>query len=369
MNTSQSASLNKSASMTKYGAMFITNKLHKFPSKNEVLPVLRNGPVHNNIKDVRKKRARIVEILIPTVGRMLNNHLYAHMVGEFNELEYSGNIRFYDCSVFSDITIQQFTRIYVISDHPIYHYENKFSTIPFKNCKLVFIRIVTRFDYESEVLTLVTSKFKVLREKFTYRDVTYSLTASIEVEFPELKDAIKYEIMGGKTKRIMCWSLLLIIDSNNYKFRIAFRKALNADIVADYECNIECEDYISGPDFIVCFDLISKFYKQQYIEQDGVIVPFTEINPNSMNLTDQQWDIFHSMRLDDNAPATAPLEPNTINPDVLNFVKFISLNHARTYTAIDLPLTSFSNIECKSSHDATAYLPDDSEGTSKYELC
>lgn len=300
--------------------------------KQAELPHLEMSEVnHPNIRYVYDSTKPECTTYIPSLQDLLIRRPCSKKFMPFNEVEYSANIKFRNLKIDkSSNYVYEMERFYINDTIPLFCDASRVSTEHFENCTPFNAEINTRLDYEEGLLTLVTSKLKVLKTNFNYCKVTYALTAAIEIEFPELKYALinlpqPSKLKYTKRKKFIFWRVSLMVDSIIYKFNIAFMQSSKG-----YDCNIECEDPISGSIFIECFDFLSKYYKRQYIIQDKTIFPIVEdMDYNKIKLTPGQIEIANTLRLIDAFEEHIGLElqPST---GIVDLVKFLSLQTINT---------------------------------------
>ncbi|ATY70211.1 GrBNV gp43-like protein [Tomelloso virus] len=311
-------------------------------------PLLEPSEVnHPSIKYIFNEKHANCNNTVPNIAELISKSTCAQKFGRFNEIEYSANIKFKNVIIPASVGTKSKIRYYINDFVDLYYNDEQVSTEYFENSTLEVGTLCTRLDYlvSDGSLDLITSKLKLVRSKFNYDGVTYSLTGSIEIDFPEMKEKLLGQptpIKYSKKRQFIYWNLSLILDEDEYIFRIAFRN-LHRDNV---ECNIECEDLINGGNFILCFDLLSKYYKRQYIAQNSYIYPLADLDPLSMKLTPEQREILKTFKLVDNPDQHDEYEQ--IVPDnVVNFVKFTSLQSLYTNMNTDLllPLEKYSTLD------------------------
>lgn len=322
---------------------------------------------HPNIRYIYNDKHPECHTLVPTVDDLLDKVPTARRFAPFNEVEYSANIKFKNVKFIKSKYVYEKERFYINDTIKLFQNQHYASTVYFDNSIEVDGDIYIRFDYIPEFngTDVVTSKLKVAKSKFNYYGVTYSLTAAIEIEFPELNSAMKTlpkPSSYSRRRQFIYWTVTLMVDSLIYKFRVAFRQLKNDD---NYECNIECEDPISGSDFIECFDLLSKYYKRQYILQDKVISPVVSMDCKLIKLTARQITIAETIRLvDDNYQNSIPndLQPNE---DMVNLLKFMSLKAVNRYMDTGLPVEDYASIAAEYNPNV---VPDDLDETSTDDM-
>lgn len=351
--------------MMNYGAKFNAQSVCTYKDLKSSPPKLEQSYVdHPNIKYIFNDKHPECNACVPTIDDLLTIHPYANTFGRFNEIEYSANIKFKN--VIIDKTnggVLEKERFYFKDSFKLFYNKYQVSTIYFDGSNQMDGNIFTRFDYipGSKTIELVTTKLKVLKTKFNYFDVTYSLTGAIEIEFPELKSAMKNRPQPtsfNRRRTFIYWNIALTVDNEFYIFRVAFRQLKNTN---NYECNIECEDAISGCNFIICFDLLSKYYKYQYLHQNGTIRPLMdELNVNAMRLTSIQRKIIHTIRLIPCPDQKLPEIPCfDVEDEVKKFIKFLSLKTVRQHIDnLDLPINMYASIIY---NDGQNYISDDVE--------
>lgn len=296
---------------------------------------------HPNISYVYNAKHSECNGSVPSIVDILQGP--ALNFGPLNEIEYSANIKFKNVIVHSEVEhVLSRVRYYFKNTIRLYYDNSKLSTAYFDGCREFDGNIFTRVDYFNDtdsIPEISTSKLKLARTKFNYRDVTYSLTGSIEIEFPELARA-----MIGQPTHFSCrrefiyWIIQLTVrDEQTFMFRIAFRRKDTKN--GKYECNIECEDAICGSDFITCFDLLSKYYKRQYITQNGHIWPLI-LDPELpiLCLNQEQREILKTIK---HIPYPHDSE-QILDPNITNFIKFLS---SKESIHPDVSMESFANIK------------------------
>lgn len=310
-------------------------------------PVLEMSDDYPGVEYEFKKKQAECHGSVPSIEDLLGDHPRAKKFKPFNEVEYSANIIFDDLKINKTIICAEMDRYYINDEVALFLDETRASTNYFENSSPFNVSISTRFDYPATRvgIAVVTSKLKAAKMKFNYCGVTYSLTAAIEVEFPELFwamiDAPKPTSYTRK-RHFVFWSVALMVDSTKYEFKVAFRSK-----GTKYECNIECEDTISGSNFIECFDFLSKYYKQQYILYDKTITPAVNMDYSQLKLTDRQLKIANSM-----VCADAHQEPICYSKPckyMTNLVKFLSLSTVGCHMIVDLPIEPYSSFETAAS--------------------
>lgn len=294
---------------------------------------------------------------VPTIEDLLSTSELARKCGILNEIEYSANILFKKIRLQNKgPNIENRIRYYLNDTDAIYFTDSDVSSKFINGGNRDFVEICTRIDYfneEDNTPEIVTTKLKVLKCKFNYQNTTYTLTGAIEIEFPELADAMKNLAQPEnftRRRQFTYWIINLKVSGSNYQFRVAFRKE---DRSEDYLCNIECEDAICGADFIKCFDLLSKYYKHQYILQDGLITPMI-LDPKQHDagipcLTDEQKEIYKTMSVSRHTHEDMEIIPK----DVAKFIKFKSLQTVNNFIdGIDLDLKTFSTFTVEMDYTA-----------------
>lgn len=245
--------------------------------------------------------------------------------GEPNEIEYSANILFRDLKLdvekkFHGDILHKVRRYYEMPVD-IFYNDERISNKPFEDANISTYPIVLRVDTHIGGLLaqVVTSKLKIAQTKFAWADCSYKLTAALEIPSNDVNIKLNDFSVPTKTREFTYWALRLHTPDSNgrsYVFRIAFRRNLNKlkpktlddtkymltnnstiderrkfkvdmhKFGYDYECNIECEDYISGSEFIECFDAIFKYYKWQYENCNRTIQPICLKFKTATNLDD-----------------------------------------------------------------------------------
>lgn len=215
------------------------------------------------------------------------------LFGPLNEIEYSTNV------LFKNVTIKHTPNTHII-EHIRYYFNsytrifvnnNILSTKHLADGRHVDVKIITRVDYTEQkgpgsdlIVDDISVKLKLIKKDFRYNEVSYRLAGSIEVPLKEFKPLL----LDGysKKRQFKHWMLGMTHRTKYLVFRVAFRKErIDSN---DYTCNIECECQIEPASFIECTDLLYKYYKQQYIENDGCIQPLYEYTKIPLLTKDQQ---------------------------------------------------------------------------------
>lgn len=299
--------------------------------------ILPDTVPHQNIK--RLVNAKHIECnnCVPSIDDLLNVYPQATIWGVLNEIEYSANINFKHAKIANECNFKNGIinkeRYYFNKKINLYYDSSKISTQYFENCLQTVGDVFTRIDYCVDRPSVASTKIKVVKSWFAFDKCSYKLTGSIEVDFPELQTINRLECFSRK-RYFTYWGIQLTCNGVDYLFRVAFRRE-NVDR-DDYECNIECEDLISGSNFIKCFDLLYKYYKHQYNLQDGFITPIIDGQQpatdccNIEDLTDEQKRILATIR---HVPWTETDVNPTYTPEVqvVDFIKYLGLETVLSY--------------------------------------
>lgn len=312
-----------------------------FPIYNDKLPEVEEIPIIDDEVFKNEERKDRLEASV--------------LLGPFNEIEYSTNVRFIDpnikCPKESPDYIKSIFRtyfkkrlnLYTNDKHEIlstkYNVEKNLIH-PIKTD--LFLRIdekvspdeiggsmvnnyedIERITYGSEEDKKITAKLKVLKQQFNHKRRSYTLMGAIETT---LKDLETYPILGPgsikhnpfKRLHIVSWCVAGVYVMDNdavryFKFRISFRrtmiaknnkKQIDTNSFKVIDCNIECEDRIPGKVFVECTDALIKYYRSMYNYQQRYIsplfehIPFTKTSLKT-NLTDEQFEFLKSLSVRD----------------------------------------------------------------------
>lgn len=296
-------------------------------SVNRLPDIINDNQQNPNITCELKRKHLCCNKAIPTIEFLLETDDTAQYWGDLNEIEYSTNIKFEDVTI--DTTsdcVKTNIRYYFNNYIDVFFDENILSTTYFEKSRKTTANIFTRIDYgvETKELDDITVKVKVCKKAFQWNNVSYKLTGSIEIKLDDFKP-IQLEHYTRK-RYFAYWMLRLIHRSNQFIFRIAFRRNStnnNDDLKNTYQCNIECEDSINPADFIECADLLYKYYKQQYIENDKLLKPIVENITNIENLTKEQQLTLNTFQL---LPYT-DINDNlcVIEPQMMEFIHYLGI--------------------------------------------
>jgi hypothetical protein len=308
-----------------------------FPIYNDKLPEVEEIPI---IDDAVFKNEEHKDRLEASV-----------VLGPFNEIEYSTNVRFIDpnikCPKESPDYIKSIFRTYfkkrlnlytndkhdILSTkynveknliHPIetdlfLRIDEKVSPDEIGGSMVNNCENIERITYGSEEDKKITAKLKVLKQQFNHKRRSYTLMGAIETS---LKDLETYPILGPgsikhnpfKRLHIVSWRVIgiYVMDNNAtrcFKFRISFRrtmiaknnkKQIDTNSFKEIDCNIECEDRIPGKAFAECTDALIKYYRSMYYHQNRYVSPLferTKFKNTSLktNLTDEQFEFLESL--------------------------------------------------------------------------
>nr|WAQ80151.1 GrBNV_gp43-like protein [Oryctes rhinoceros nudivirus] len=319
---------------------------------------------HPNIKYIYNDKHSECYNSVPSIKSLVDMNSYVKKFAPCNEIEYSANIKFKNMTLDPQHAVRT-TRYYFADTIKLYYNDDYISTKYFANADEVDGCIFTRFDYSQDGMpNMVTTKLKLIKRKFNYCGVTYSLTGSIEIEFPELLAALKARPQPNMYTRLRVfthWYVSLVAgDGQRYVFRVAFRQINGSN--GNYECNIECEDKISGPTFILCFDLLSKYYKRQYFQNGQCIQPIIAMNYDTLKLTKEQKHIIPTIRLE---PKHHAIDDVEIGNDFQMLLKFMGLQSVtRLLGPIEgLPICTYAteiDEDCESISDYEEVTSDES---------
>jgi len=319
--------------------------------------VCKNAPIEyiNQIPNIET-------ILLKSFGE----HGYSgYSLGYLNEIEYSANIRCANVSFSSsDARILKNVRYYFENVQTLFINDEKLSTeflhsdpkhksdsCEMLNYAAISANVATRLDYNTNnELVDVTAKFKVASEKFIYNKCRYALTGSIEIPLPELmphtnppqkfhqRKYIRYWYMAIDLPGYICRDTGKISPSTSFKFRIAFRNQKSFDDNLVNQCNIECEDLITGIDFIKSFDLLFKYYKHMYIVQDKCMTPDFVYKESVADesfvkeLSDEQKLMLKTLRyIEPDTQHDDGRDADLTTPEMRMFVKYLGFAAYRVY--------------------------------------
>lgn len=321
----------------------VYKNLNSEPSELEQSEINHNQP---NIKFAYNSELATCNKSVPTIQQCLTP--ISKIVGVLNEIEYSSNVVFKKLNIITtpDVVSEKLRYYFHIEDR-LFCDNNQISTEYFENSTETGGDVFVRLDYNSDgKIELATIKLKAIKTKFNYDYVSYSLTGSVEIEFPELKAVMETKPQPTKFSRkrqFIYWYVSLIVDNQRYVFRIAFRCKTNDK--NKYECNIECEGEITGDDYILCFDLLSKYYIRQYILQNGTIQPIFPMDYNNIKLTVKQRKIIITLQILPNSSTSIKSDDIKISDEVTNFVKYLGLTTINKYLDdIDIPISRYASI-------------------------
>jgi hypothetical protein len=169
---------------------------------------------------------------------------------------------------------------------------------------------ITNSDNDNTTKADVTAKIRIVRKKFNYKNQTFVLTGAIEVPV----NLILPKNQGRPTRYFQIrdftyWFVTLMVNGAPHTFRIAFRR----DVILDdnhqqrqyennkYECNIECESFIAPSQFVLCFDLLYKYYRHcfEHSANSPNIVPLmsNEETEKIQGLNNTQKEILKTIQL------------------------------------------------------------------------
>lgn len=172
-----------------------------------------------------------------------------------------------------------------------------------------------------------SAKLKVIKRKYDVGGLNVNWTAAIEVPFPEFR-AIEHRARDS-TKRldIIYWNMTFRFNGKLFVFRVAFRSESDSPGAS---CNIECESGISLNLFAIIFHMLALYYKTQFVNFDGVILPIhPKLRLDSLaELTDFQREIARTVILhkefveDEKLTGAKPVE---ISKTLTSFVKYLGV--------------------------------------------
>lgn len=305
---------------------------------------------HENIVQLENKKHQQIIYQFPIIYTQINdsNCIFGH----FNEVEYSTNIAFRDMKLKSGphspivkmirYYFNYYTRTYIKGDTVSSDY------MPDSQPK--DIKLVTRIDYveKGEKLEVdnITVKLRMVKKDFRYDGVSYRLSGALEVP---MNDFVPIQLDGYSKKReVNYWMIGLTHRKENFLFRVAFRReCLDVD---DYVCNIECECYIDPASFIECTDLLYKYYKQQYIENKGVIQPVFECKKLAFLTKDQNNTLKTIKYIDEKLASSGNVM--VVHPNMVDFIKYLGVRAFYSYVPPSLKNTlpvqtmKFENLKC-----------------------
>lgn len=297
-----------------------------------------------NTKCVLKKKRETFEYdQMPTIDDLLNESIMGRHFGYLNEVEYSSSFWLNKVVVQGGPMSRNLTRFYFDRSATI-SYTSAGNFVDYAvpgaiECKP--FTAILRIDYKSGCDSpTITAKLRVVRTKFNVdHRFTVCLTGAIEMEVPELQLPMEHDTpkLFSKRRVITYWFVRLICRNRPYTFRVAFR----TDQQQKTECNVECEDIIEPYLFATCFDLLYKYYRGMYLENDGVVKPTADDSANILpDLNKEQKSILQTLTLvDENkvgahkdvTAASVACAKNRVDPNIGQFVKALAVQSYRYY--------------------------------------
>lgn len=289
----------------------------------------------DNVIQLENKKHKLTTEHFPVIGEFITED--TNIFGPLNEVEYSTNILFKNVTInpAPNAHVTEHIRYYFNSYTRLYVNSSRLSTEYLVDGRHVDVKIITRVDYvadrngaEALVVDDISVKLKLIKEDFRYNEVSYRLAGSIEVPLPEFKPML----LDGYSKRrqFKHWMLGMTHRTKYLVFRVAFRK--EREDSNDYTCNIECECQIEPASFIECADLLYKYYKQQYIVNNGCIQPLYEYTKIPV-LTKDQQNTLKTFAFIDNKSYVAENESNTDKnaQTCFDLIKYLGLQAFMSY--------------------------------------
>lgn len=240
-----------------------------------------------------------------------------NVFGQLNELEYSANFQSILLPNDDDNNATNYNnlrysiiRYYFKASHDLYVCKNddaddrQQETIITNNYLPNAIKInansILRIDYNKYTRSLlqITAKLKFFKDKFCLGNTKTTYTGAVEVPIPELKNHLSKDCgilvsseCYSRKRTIIYWYLQLKHRATIYCMRVAFRYETDVTNtpIQYYECNVECEDPISGAHFIECFDLIYKYYKTMAHQYNAIQPMYPDLQePLDLTTTQRQ---------------------------------------------------------------------------------
>lgn len=296
------------------------------------------------------------------------NHLYAiqspkdiyntvsgiQAFGRLNELEYSSNFKVYNQEI-KQTNDQSYRMIRHYHKAAIDVFVNgcKISTGYIKDSCRIATTAVLRIDYDADTGAVlnVSSKLKLFNDKFNFLGSTVSLTGAIEVDVPELAETLAKSQHFTQRRDITYWYLQMVHRNRQYHMRIAFRRT---SPIKPYECNVECEEQISGSQFLECFDLIYKYYKTMCQKLKYIQPLHDDVEPLDLTFHQQQTMATFTQISKDEYQGDAAAAESIIEQPLQEFVKCLGLisynrglteeQHIDTEKVLDLKYASIKDV-------------------------
>lgn len=287
-----------------------------------------NTNSYENLANVIRVYKKKPSTNIVSIYELMHHNPNAKVFGNFNEIEYSTNVKFFNVKIKTDA--KRIRRCIYNDQIEVYFNELIMSTKYFPNSKQMDANIFTRIDCANngQNPTDITAKLKVCTKAFNWNNATYKLTAAIEVSLKE------YPAVGmsnpSKSRVFFFWNIQMEHEKNKYTFRIAFRQDAKLIGTDNYVCNIECEDLICAAHFVECSDLLTRYYETQYRRAtDGAIQPLVS-NLDVPDLTDAQAKTLKTFKLvtdDDTAEKSKEQTKNiaSISNQMTDFVRYLGI--------------------------------------------
>lgn len=245
MNTFEDETLTTEMNLTCYETLPTTDtfKEAKVEMVNvKVTPVLNGSDISDNNEN---KLSKYEKIFLKNKDGNCTMDIF-----KVNEIEYSGDISFGNLKPFIE------------DEKMIYFNKRTYYKRPWKCC------LKTEFDLDVKIenivrvdnSSIITSKFKIYKEKFLENCQKFKYTLSLEVSL-NVDDVNLDKITKPCTKNydITYWHLLV---DDQFIFRVAFRQIEGRKDEA--LCNVECETQtITRNEFTVIFEKIKDQYKKQ----------------------------------------------------------------------------------------------------------
>lgn len=264
-------------------------------------------------------------------GKIFNN---------FNETEYSANIDISDAALpfglhYKPGQVNHTVRTYIKGYKSIYsNADGSIISTTRGKLKEIPLDIIVRLDESYPRIggyvefgkgkrpNTISVKVKAIQESFNCKGVSYNLSKSLEVDLKNIRFDCMHRVKTSFTKRLAMtyWAVKGTFRKASYTFRVCFRSQLDADDPRKFECNIECEDPISGSNFEECFDALFWYYKGIYETCFGKIEPLGKVYmPHKLN--PRQIEFLNSLELE----VTTNEEIPTRDEDMEDIISILGL--------------------------------------------
>lgn len=257
----------------------------------------------------------------------------ACLLGELNEVEYSGNVNMVDARVngsYAPNLLYENRRFYYSTETELTVNEERVSTRYFDTTTSNVLRslnVVLRVDCDArDNVVEASAKLKVMKRSFLQGGCKFTLTGSIEVPYDI--DQFRFERPAescSKIRHVLYWNLAIVHDGRAYAFKVAVRT--RRDVERNHQMNIECENAIDGQLFVVVFHALYAYYRTQYFDYEREIRPLRkDMSLDKIeDITAAQRRMLRTMRLVDKEEAERLCTTKEPEQPISSLVRYLGL--------------------------------------------